>query len=82
MMMEFWLTQARRLSVSQGIHRNIKRCLQVLEEVRPKSLKRIPPELRFTSNNYITYHCLLAHINDLMHNAEIPELSLSLERLI
>jgi len=82
MMMEFWLTQARQLSVSQGIHRNIKRYLQALEEVRPKSLKCIPPEIRFTSNNYTTYHCLHAHINDLMYSAEIPEISLSLERFI
>jgi hypothetical protein len=82
MMTDFWLTQARQLSVSQGIHRNIKWYLQVLEEVSSKSLKRIPPELRFTSNNYITYHCLHAHIKDLRHSAEIPEISLSLERFI
>jgi len=82
MMMDFWLTQAGQLSVSQGIHRNVKRYLQVPEEVGPKSLKRILPELRFTSNNYITYHYLHARINDLMHSAEIPEISLSLERFI
>jgi hypothetical protein len=32
-MMDFWLTQARQLTVSQGIHRNIKWYLQVLENL-------------------------------------------------
>lgn len=81
-MMDFWFTQAQQLSVSQGIHRNIRWYLQVLEKMRSNSLKRIPSELRFTSNNYITYHCLHAHINDLMHSFEIPEISLPLERFI
>ena len=65
MMMDFWLTQA------QGIHRNIRWYLLVLEKMRSNSLKGIPPELRFTSNHYITYHCLQAHIINLMHSVEI-----------